>query len=61
MELALAEYRTARGALGLAIRKSRAKCWDELLSSLNTDPWEAPVQDRAHQTPPPVESLEPHI
>jgi len=35
---ALTTYRAARSALS-AIRKSRARCWDELLASLNADPW----------------------
>jgi len=37
-EEALAAYREARCALSRAIRKSREKCWDEMLSFLNTDP-----------------------
>ncbi|XP_072766691.1 uncharacterized protein [Anoplolepis gracilipes] len=43
-EEALAAYRAARCALSATIRKSRASCWDELLSSLNTDPWERPYR-----------------
>ncbi|XP_072766612.1 uncharacterized protein [Anoplolepis gracilipes] len=43
-EEALAAYRAARCALSATIRKSRASCWDELLSSLNTDPWGRPYR-----------------
>lgn len=43
-EAALADYRSARSNLSRAIRKSRARCWDELLASLNEDPWGRPYK-----------------
>jgi len=64
-EEALATYRAARCALSLAIRKSRASCWDEMLASLNTDSWGRPYKIvlKKHRTwaPPATESLDPHI
>lgn len=64
-EEALAAYRAARCALSAAIRKSRASCWDELLSSLNTDPGERPYKIVPNKyrnwTPPVTESLDPPV
>jgi len=64
-EAALAVYREARCALSRAIRKCRAKCWDDKLSSLNTDPWGRPykIMLKRHRawTPPATESLEPRV
>jgi len=62
-EDALAAYRTARCTMSAAIRRSREKCWDELLSSLNTDPWgrmyKIVLKRHRAWTPPMTESLEP--
>jgi len=64
-EEALAALRAARCALTLAIRKSRAKCWDDLLKSLNMDPWGRPykIVMKRHRawTPPVTQSLESHV
>jgi len=64
-EEALAAYRNARCALSHTIRKSREKCWDELLSSLNTDPWGRPYKIvlKRHRawTPPATETMEPRL
>lgn len=64
-EEALAAYRAARRALSAAIRKSRASCWDELLSSLNTDPWgrfyKIVMNKYRNWTPPVTESLDPPV
>jgi len=67
---ALIEYRTARAALARAIPwasewKSRASCWEELLSSLNEDLWGRPyklvVNRHRAWTPPIAETLESRI
>jgi len=61
-EEALTAYRETRCALSRAIRRSREKCWDEMLSSLNTDPWGRPYKIvlKRHKawTPPTTETLE---
>jgi len=44
VEEALAVHRAAKFDLCNAIRKFKAKCWDELLGSLNTDPWGHPYK-----------------
>lgn len=58
-------HRAAVYALCNAIKKSRVKCWDELLSSLNTDPWGRSykiVMNRHRAWAAPVmETLELHI
>lgn len=65
IEEALAMHRAAKRALCIAIKKSRASCWDEMLHSLNTDPWGCPykiVTNKYRQWAlPATESLEPHI
>ena len=33
------EYRTAKKALGRAIKTSKCRCWDRLKDDLNSDPW----------------------
>lgn len=43
-EEALAVYRRARCALSNAIRESRRRGWDEMLTSLNADPWGRPYK-----------------
>lgn len=65
VEEVLAAHSAAKYALCQAIWKSRVKCWDELLRSLNTDPWGRPYKivinkDRLW-TPPVTKSLEPHV
>jgi len=44
LEEALATHRAAKRALCTAIKKSRASCWDEWLTSLNADPWGHPYK-----------------
>lgn len=44
MAEALEHYRTSRNALSAAIRKSKARSWDEQLQDLNADPWGRPYK-----------------
>lgn len=41
---ALAAFRAARKALRVAIKKSKSRCWDELLYTVNSDPWGKPYK-----------------
>jgi len=64
-EEALNDYRAARAALSRAIRKSRAQCWEDMLSSLNADPWGRPyklvMNKHRAWAPPVVETLDPQF
>ncbi|XP_070529995.1 uncharacterized protein [Cardiocondyla obscurior] len=57
-------YRDARRALRLAIKQAKTQAWDELLQSIDEDPWGRPyriVTGRLRpRAPPATESLEPH-
>ncbi|XP_072766502.1 uncharacterized protein [Anoplolepis gracilipes] len=41
---ALNDYRSVRMALSAAFRSSKAKSWDELIASLDADPWRRPYK-----------------
>lgn len=62
-EAATEEYRNARRELKNGIRKAKTKAWDELLSTLQEDPWGKPyrlVLNRLRPwAPPTTERLEP--
>jgi len=44
IERARGEYREARCSLGAAIGRSKAAAWEDLISSLNEDPWGRPYR-----------------
>lgn len=58
----LGEYRQARDNFSKALRKAKAKSWEEFVLSLNEDPWGRPyksVLDKLRRwTPPYTESME---
>ncbi|XP_072761523.1 uncharacterized protein [Anoplolepis gracilipes] len=58
---ALSDYRSARVALSVAIRSSRARSWDELIAFLDADPWGRPYKivtnKLRHWAPPVTETL----
>lgn len=62
---ALEGYREARKSLSAAIRKAKAKAWDEQLLTLDSDPWGRPykivMNKMRHWAPPVTESLEPEV
>jgi hypothetical protein len=43
-EAAYEAYRAARYLMRQAIRKAKAKSWEDLLTSLDADPWERPYK-----------------
>ncbi|KMQ85535.1 reverse transcriptase, partial [Lasius niger] len=62
MAEALEHYRTSRNALSAAIKKSKARSWDEQLQDLNADPWGRPykavMKKLRRWTPPVTEALD---
>jgi len=44
IEQARGEYRDARHFLGAAIERSKTRAWEELIVSLNEDPWGCPYR-----------------
>ncbi|XP_011860717.1 PREDICTED: uncharacterized protein LOC105557921 [Vollenhovia emeryi] len=59
------EYRQRRKALRAAIRTAKEKAWEELISSLNEDPWGRPyklvMNKLSSGAPPTVENLDPRF
>ncbi|XP_011860158.1 PREDICTED: uncharacterized protein LOC105557512 [Vollenhovia emeryi] len=58
-------YKRKRQDLRAAIRKAKEKAWEELLQSLDTDPWERPyklvMNKLSTGAPPAVETLKPQL
>lgn len=58
-------YRLARDELRAAIRNAKARSWDELLLSLNEDPWGRPYKMVLNKlkrgASPLTESMDPHL
>jgi len=56
-------YRVARCSLGAAIGRSKTRAWEDLISSLNEDPWGRPyrmvLKKLRPRAPPTTESLDP--
>jgi len=63
IERARGECRDARHSLGVAIGRSKTRAWEELLASLNEDPWGRPyrmvLKKLRLRAPPTTESLAP--
>jgi len=63
IEQARGEYREVRHSLGAAIGRSKTRAWEELLASLNEDPWGRPyrmvLKKLRPRAPPTTESLAP--
>ncbi|XP_011884035.1 PREDICTED: uncharacterized protein LOC105571170, partial [Vollenhovia emeryi] len=61
----LEEYRTERKALRLAVRKAKESAWDDLIATLEEDPWGRPyklVLDKLSKgAPPTVEAIDPRF
>lgn len=58
-------YKVARDTLRVAIRQAKARAWEELLSSLDDDPWGRPYRLVLNKlkggTAPLTETLDPHF
>lgn len=63
IEEAHGAYRLARGALRDFIGRAKFRAWEELLSTLDEDPWERPykivLKKLRLRTPPTVEAISP--
>jgi len=64
-ERARGEYREARCSLGAAIGRSKTRAWEDLIFSLNEDPWGRPycmvLKKLRLRAPPTTESLDPEF
>ncbi|XP_070529991.1 uncharacterized protein [Cardiocondyla obscurior] len=54
---ALEDYKTARMALRVAIRESKARSWEELISDLDEDPWGLAYKVVTKKLRPPAPSV----
>jgi hypothetical protein len=58
-------YREAQKPLQRAIKAARRRAWDELLATLDSDPWRRPYRLVLNKlcpwAPPTTENMEPHF